>query len=613
MHLPSHIANLNVLAGTPAPSPFRTLYPSAHPTTLVSTDDDTNVHPTGAGAGVGAGVGSGMEDPLLEESLKRHLDLWINTEFSWTEDGQAGAFGGEDSPRDKEVEGGVDSQTTTTHPVTVEKDEDGEMEMDLMDYYKTRVKQGKEKNVLLDQRLGRDDDLHTGKEVRGQVDGETVRTAVVEGKDESLVAPAPTAPGSTTQAPDLASFLNQYSALLSSTLPSFDSLDPVSGRSARPTQTGQKADEGKVVVEVDNDKTEGKREKIDRTTLDTSSSQSHSETLESNKTTHVPSSGPRTRLPPPTPRAQQHLYPSAPAPTPAPTTDVQTDNDDKLPGQEQNLMALLAAAFPQYASTFEAPAPQQQQRHSNAGMNNNSDTYLLSGHASANAHSARAPQDSTTGTTANPATNHSTPFVYAPHHPAFNQHQHGGMDYTAAHQQHQQLSGEIDRVFGTVDLGEGLYHQHHQHHDGAAQKTIDILPRRTGSASAGSLTDASLNSFDLGTSAQQNLVQQQLAVMSSSSSSSPSSPPQGKKRRVSDDSSVPSNVNVVRAFEPRFTQASLASLTVQALGQAHGYPQESTHGLTQSQGQSRKRSLDSMDPDQHDGGVLPDGVTPEEE
>ena len=74
MHLPSHIANLNLLSATPSPSPFLNLYSS-------SSAPSPALH--GGNNGV---TGGGMEDPLLEESLRQHLDLWINTEFEWTEE-----------------------------------------------------------------------------------------------------------------------------------------------------------------------------------------------------------------------------------------------------------------------------------------------------------------------------------------------------------------------------------------------------------------------------------------------------------------------------------------------------------------------------------------------
>jgi hypothetical protein len=638
MHLPSHIANLNVLAGTPAPSPFRTLYPSAHPTTLSSTADDD------------AGLGNnGVDDPALEESLKRHLDLWINTEFSWTED-QAGAGAGiGGSPRDK-VEGVFDAVDPQQ---LVGKDAEGEIEMDLMEYYKSRVKQGKEKNVLLDQRLGADDDKDKD-EVR--VGGEDRGTSVKEVQlvergrrvetDNHVPVATPVVPSTTTTggnvatqppasgpAPDLASFLTQYSALLSSSIPSLDSLTPASGRPrASQAQRGQKQ------VEVEQVNRGGKD--LEARSVDeqkkSSTSQSHSELFTPSSSNAVPSSDTRQQQQQSqqsTPRAR-HLHPPAPpintpvleraVPTSDPSKNAKSGSKgddahkdtDKLPGQEQNLMALLAAAFPQYASTFEAPAQQQQQQQ-HAAMN----AFLLNHHASGNgngAGSARSPpqHDST------PA---ATPFVYAPHDAGFG-HGHAGMNFGSSHhqQQHQQLSGEIDRVFGSVDLGEGLYHHGHGHDESNANKTVDIVPsaqggmelRRAGSASAGSLSDAaSLHSFDTQAQRQhqlqnQNLVQQQLAVMSSSVTSSP----QGKKRKLSDDSSVGPNSNSV--YQPRYTQASLASLTAQAMGPGHPSSYGPAHAHVHAHGQgygSRKRSMDSMEADLHDSGVLPDGVTPEEE
>lgn len=535
-----------------------------------------------------------MEDPLLEESLKRHLDLWINTEFSWTEDQNPGT-GSE--PEDQLKSGGGNAVATTaaaTPTAGAETKEKEDEEMDLMDYYKSRMRLGKlDKNVLLDR-----DDL-SGKDVvagGGKVGGETDLIAVVvnnndgqgQGQEKSVERPGPAA-----VVPDLASFLNQYSDLLSSTLPSLDSLTPASRAHVRPLPGGHKASrEGDVDVQGGNgEKTEKKKNHKADEEKDQSDPVSNSASLSATTTTSSSSD----KHPAPATRAQRNFFPPAPPinspviPRAVPhSTDTNAGNDDKLPGQEkeQNLMALLAAAFPQYASSFETPA-----RDMNA--------FLLNHHGS-----ARAPQDSAVAKTAEAANSHaSTPFVYAPHHTAFAQHGHSGMDYQ--HQQHQQLSGEIDRVFGTVDLGEGLYHPHHQGQH--------LASRRSSSATGGSITDASLNSFELGSQRggqHQNLVQQQLATMSHS-------PPQGKKRKLSDESSHfdlngngngSANVHG-RAFEPRFTQASLASLTQQALGH-HGYGQEPA---VQQQQQARKRIFDSMEPDHLDGGVLPDGVTPEEE
>jgi hypothetical protein len=97
-------------------------------------------------------------------------------------------------------------------------------------------------------------------------------------------------------------------------------------------------------------------------------------------------------------------------------------------------------------------------------------------------------------------------------------------------------------------------------------------------------------------------------------SSSVTSSPQGKKRKLSDDSSVGPNSNSV--YQPRYTQASLASLTAQAMGPGHPSSYGPAHAHVHAHGQgygSRKRSMDSMEADLHDSGVLPDGVTPEEE
>lgn len=126
MHLPSHIANLNLLSEpTPAQSPFRTLYPSADPPAVP-----------------------------VDDSLKQHLDLWINTEFSWSDDA--------DSNKGNDLK---------------------DKQADDLDYYTSRVaKASKEKNVLQDQKLGVDTEQH---------------------KEQKQASP------------DLASFLSQYYSFLS--------------------------------------------------------------------------------------------------------------------------------------------------------------------------------------------------------------------------------------------------------------------------------------------------------------------------------------------------------------------------------------------------------------
>lgn len=195
MHLPSHIANLNLLAATPAPSSFRPLYPS-----------NAETSPS-----------QGLEDPQLEDSLKEHLDLWINTEFTWADDQVAAA-----------AQLAAHQQSQDDGGKSLKDDE----EMGLMDYYKSRIKGGKERNVLLDQKLGLDGVDHSskGSEGRDQLTNEGVGAKNEQDSAQSEESRSGAATNEQSgQLTGIASFLNQYSSLLSSAPPEFESGSPLSG------------------------------------------------------------------------------------------------------------------------------------------------------------------------------------------------------------------------------------------------------------------------------------------------------------------------------------------------------------------------------------------------
>jgi len=519
-----------------------------------------------------------MEDPLLEESLRQHLDLWINTEFEWTED----------SPTTNVTK----DETAGLKPGSGQKGKDDDKEMDLLDHLKSRVKGGRERNVLLlDDKMGGDksavvvDERVGSKEVTSTESSNTMSetpSTIGSGKPstatskEQEAAPAPT----TSATPDLASFLDRYSALLSSSLPTLDGGPLINPSSGPLGQSQPRVNEEEVNKNVGVDAMAVKDGRDRSQHRDFTVSHSHSHSQQSNR--HVPSSEYQSQFKhddqqqqqqpqqqpqqsttrdAPTPR---HLLPP-PAPINTPVVSRaqlnKTNGVDKQQQQQQspattqaqNLMALLTAAFPQYAS-FEPPMHQHQLGGGYGGG-------MTTANNNANNHHARANSDGSSSTAA---------FGYHP--AAFN-----GMDFN------HHMSGEIDRVFGgaagIAAAGaefDGLYKNATAgvNHGNALQLGPAGGRASTGSAS-GSLVEASLNSGEYMSAQQHQQFQQQHLGEGGY-----------KKRKLSDDS-------VADAFESRFGRSP--------------YPMTNA-----SVSNGRKRSSESMEADLHDG-PLPDGVTAEEE
>ena len=530
-----------------------------------------------------------MEDPLLEESLRQHLDLWINTEFEWTE---------ESSLTSSNVN--KDETALVTPGGSGTKGKEDDKEMDLLDHLKSRVKGGRERNVLLmsDEKMGGDktksvgvDDRVGSKDVNHDAARVASTTTTSEATNTTNVSSAAAgktsmsseqeiAPATTTTTasatPDLASFLSRYSALLSSSLPALGEgpLDDPSSGPLGQSQPRVNQDEvnKKNVGASDGMVIKDGRDRSQHQDFTVSHSQSQSQSQQSQQSIrHVPSSEyqPQSKQHDQQQQQQTHDAPTprhlVPPPAPINTPVVSRAQLNKNNGadkqqqqqqqqaqattQAQNLMALLTAAFPQYAS-FEPPMHQNQLGGGYGG-----------GMTTANNHHARANSDGASSTAA---------FGYHP--AAFN-----GMDFN------HHMSGEIDRVFGGaagiaaagVEF-DGLYKNAPVgvDHGNALQLGPAGGRASTGSAS-GSLVEASLNSGEYLSAQQHQQFQQQHLGEGGY-----------KKRKLSDDS-------IADAFESRFGRSP--------------YPMTNA-----SAGNPRKRSSESMEADFNDG-PLPDGVTAEEE
>jgi hypothetical protein len=526
-----------------------------------------------------------MEDPLLEESLRQHLDLWINTEFEWTEDSPSTMNVGKD-------------ETALVTPGSGHKGKEDDKEMDLLDHLKSRVKGGRERNVLLmsDEKMGGDksvevDDRVGSKDVGAARVTSTTMTSETPGattdtSNEQETAPAPTTT-TTSATPDLASFLNRYSALLSSSLPTLDggplddpSSGPLGQSQPRVNQDEVNKNVGSDAMAIKDGRDRSQHHQEFTVSHSQSQSQSHSQ---QQSIRHVPSSEYQTQSKQhdqqqkqqqqqqqthdaPTPR---HLVPP-PAPINTPVVSraqlnksngvdkqqQQQQQQNPATTQAQNLMALLTAAFPQYAS-FEPPMHQNQLGAGYGGG-------MTTASNNANNHHARANSDGASSTAA---------FGYHP--AAFN-----GMDFN------HHMSGEIDRVFGGaagiaaagVEF-DGLYKSATaagMDHGNALQLGPAGGRASSGSAS-GSLVEASLNSGEYLSAQQHQQFQQQQQHLAEGGY---------KKRKLSEGS-------VADAFESRFGRSP--------------YPM-----INASAGNGRKRSSESMEADLHEG-PLPDGVTAEEE
>lgn len=320
MHLPSHIASLNLLAPspTPNPSPFRTLYPGP-----VNGDASADLE-----GGVAGGLGG--DDGFLEESLKQHLDLWINADFKWSEGDESGVGLGEykGDGHVAAVGSGLEEQSQSVAAGPGEKDsEEEEDDGGLMRYYLSKVKGGRERNVLLDQRLGLDTVTPSGPKA----------ASPEQPQPQTSSAPSSNAnPSAQTHAAaptDLASFLSQYSSFLSSPNPPIPTLSAPDGRGAGNNASAPEdgiIQEGSVVHEQLNAHlAQFFAQRNGLQSGQQSEKSSHSHTHPQSQSQAQPHGQGRVHaVPPPTPVISNKSTPTDPATA------------------AQNMMALLSSAFP---------------------------------------------------------------------------------------------------------------------------------------------------------------------------------------------------------------------------------------------------------------------------